>query len=229
MIPVVSILSAGILVSRAAYAKAPPIWIKLVVAFLILTWAITYSSLFDSNNKNTWEEDYALLANASLRTLRDADAIQYAEGALKMNPNRADMYAVLAQAHFNLWAFAEKPTQLDQSTTLSLLKITELGASQEPGLRALTGIYLWKLRQQDSAIAVWEELRESDALAQVCLIWIGHQTTEDISATANYQKHPLAPMLYTLANQGKAGIHPNEARFMESLLQPVSPASTEPL
>ena len=143
---------------------------------LALTLGITYSSFFDANKKDTWEEDYALLANASLRTGRDLGAAIYAREVLAMNPNRPDMHAVLAQVEFNNWALTEDPQALNAGKAETLLSITRSGARLEEDLIALIGVYQWKLGRKDEALATWQSVRDSDALALLCLFWAGHES-----------------------------------------------------
>ena len=104
MIPLLALLAGGIVQLKGACQDARRPWKINFVVCLAITAGIAYSSAFDAHNTSTWEEDAALLANASLRINQDSEAIAWATQALEMNPSRSDMRGVIVQAHFNQWA-----------------------------------------------------------------------------------------------------------------------------
>jgi hypothetical protein len=189
------------------------------------TLGITYSGFFGARDTDTWEEDHALLANASLRTGRDEAAIRNAHAALEMDPDRADMQAVVAQARFNQWALREEPANLTAPTARKLLEITRRGLTAEPRLAALEGLYLWKLAQHEQAIARWREIADGDALARLFLVWNDASPTPGPAGLQAYRDHPAFGMLKA-AVALKTG-HPASLskEFLDGLLRPVNSAA----
>ncbi|HKK17549.1 MAG TPA: hypothetical protein VJ952_02610, partial [Opitutales bacterium] len=193
----------------------------LFVICLLATLAITYSGLFDTRKTDTWEEDYALLANASLRTARDEGAIRNARAALAMNPKRADMHAVLAQAHFNQWALNEEPEPITREQATRLLELTRLGSQNEEDLKAVSGIYEWKLGQRDSAIDTWQSVAAGDALARLCLIQVGQSPPPDEKELRRYGEHPSYSLLLPFTAEDRTPLDAEAvAQFIDALLQP---------
>lgn len=224
MVPLLAVLSAGILLLPETWKHSGRAWRALLIIGLLATLAVTYSGLFDARKIDTWEEDYALLANASLRTARDEAAIRNARAALEMAPGRADMYAVMAQAHFNQWALAADPISISQRRATKLLRLTRLGAEAEKGLNAVVGIYEWKLGQRDAAVATWQNAAGEDALARLCLIQTGHSKPPDENDLSGYREHPSFSLLSAFAAGNYTPLDIEAAtQFIDALLQPAAP------
>ena len=227
MLPLLAILAAGLPRLPQSWRGASAAWRTGLTAALLLTAGISYSGFFDARTTDTWEEDYALLANASLRTGRDDAAIQHARAALKMNPQRPDMLAVLAQSRFNLWALADEPVSIHSSQAAELLELTRLAAAHETNLAAVAGIYQWKLGQHQAAIATWQSIAAQDALARLCLVRTGHSEPPGENDLHHYHQHPSFPLLLALVRPAhSAHNHRAVARLIDVILRPAVPAQT---
>lgn len=180
ILPVLALLSAGCLRLPTTWQRATKLWKITFVGSLFLTTGITYSNCFDANDTNTWEEDLALLANASLRTGRDAEAIDWAKRALEMNPYRSDMHSVVVQADFNAWALNPEAEPLDTPQISQLSQDATKACLQNEDLLPIVGIYQWKLGQDTEAIKTWQQSADSSPLARLCLYWIGAQRAPSI-------------------------------------------------
>ena len=189
MIPLLALLAGGIVHLRGAWQQSQgPLKINLV-ACSILTAGITYSAAFDAHSTNTWEEDAALLANASLRINQDNEAIIWATQALQMNPNRSDMRGLIVQAHFNQWSLSATTPQLTQSQAQALLAEAQENHVTNEAVAPILGIYQWKLGQHAQAIATWQSVQPTDPFARLCLFWIGHLSAPSPEEIQNYTHH----------------------------------------
>lgn len=223
MIPVLTILAAGAAFLPQVWNSANRPWRRLLIACCSITLALAYSEFFGARDTNTWEEDHALLANASLRTARDIDAIHHAKSALEMNPARPDMHAVLAQASFNRWAFDEGTKSLTTAAALATLESLRIGSAQEPHLLAVLGLYQWKLQQTDKAVATWNSIADHDALARLCLFWTGFTTVPSQEEMIAYREHPSYPLMAAvLQTTQDPKNRTDETRFLDALLSPVA-------
>ncbi|MGB0408902.1 MAG: ArnT family glycosyltransferase [Opitutales bacterium] len=219
MVPMLASVASGSLLLPLAWQKASKLWKAGLIASMILAATIAYSGFFKVRDNRTWEEDHALLANASLRTGRDSQAIAHANAALKMNRNRPDMFAVLSQAQFSQWALSESP--ISQQAAEEYLQHTKLGATHERHLQALAGIYHWKLAQKHAAVATWQRIAETDALARLCLYWTGYQSKPTEGELLQYHDHPSHALL--VAASGASADKPvsgRTTRFIDTLLSP---------
>jgi 4-amino-4-deoxy-L-arabinose transferase-like glycosyltransferase len=224
MIPALSILASGAICLPSLWSIGKKRWRILFVACILLTVGITYTTFLDTARKNTWEEDYALLANASLRSGRDVAAIEWAERSLGMNPNRKDMQGVLLQAHFNTWAFDRDISQPSMIELEGILKKSTFAAEAEPKLLPVIGIYEWKIRQFESAISTWQSVAATDALARLCLIRTGHAAPPNKNELLHYKEHPSYPLLLAFININQPSDNSQEtAQFINALLSPAGP------
>jgi len=195
MLPLLACLGGGIVLLPAAWRAARARWRAGLLGCLGLTAAIAYTGFFNARATDTWEEDYALLANAALRTGRDADALQWANRALEANPRRNDMWPVLAQARFNRWALNENAGPLDRATAETFLQEARNAAETDADFAAISGIYLWKLNRRDKAQAVWEKHASDDPLARLCLFWTDLQPVPSPSDLESYRGHERFDLL----------------------------------
>lgn len=219
MVPLLAILSAGTLLLPEAWQRSGQAWRVLLCLCLTATLGITYSGFFDARETDTWEEDHALLANASLRTGRNEAAIRNARAALEMDPTRADMHAILAQARFHQWALTEEPKPINRKQARKLLQLTKLGSRQEPNLRAVVGIYQWKLDRHEAAVATWRSIATTDALARLCLALTENSSLPGKKQLHRYRGHPSFPLLFALSTNDPSRINdPNIDKFIDNLL-----------
>lgn len=221
MIPILSIFSAGAIFLPSFWSAGNKQWRIILATCLLLTTGITYTAFFDAVRKNTWEEDYALLANASLRSGRDAAAFEWAEQTLAMNPNRKDMQAVMLQAHFNTWAFDGDTSQPGMIELASILKNSANAAQAEPKLLPVIGIYEWKLRQFERAVLTWQSVAATDALARLCLLHTARADPPNQNELRRYKGHPSYQLLLAYINTNPPAENNRKAvEFLNTLLTP---------
>jgi len=173
MIPVLACLGGGVLVVPSLWRQVCRPWKLALVPCLLLASVIAYSGFFNARDKNTWEEDYALLANAALRTNRDEEALENAQLALGYSPGRQDMLAVIAQVHFNQWALVDNAEPLNRTSAAAFLEEAQRVAREDESFMAISGIYLWKLGRKSEAVVLWEETKSP--LSALCLLWVGER------------------------------------------------------
>jgi tetratricopeptide (TPR) repeat protein len=173
MLPLLAVLAAGTTALPSIWRATTAQWKGIFLLCLLATTGIAYSNFFDARNINTWEEDYALLANASLRTGRDSEAIEWASRALDMTPTRNDMRSVIVQARFNEWALADQPHLLDRNQARTLLEDAIVVSDQNKDLHPIVGIYHWKLGDSQAALDTWKRSAATEPFARLCLFWIG--------------------------------------------------------
>ena len=195
MIPLLALLAGGVVHLRSSLQQAQGPWKMNLVACLALTAGITYSAAFGAHNTNTWEEDAALLANASLRIQQDSEAIAWAMHALQMNPNRSDMRGVIVQAHFNQWALNSATPQLSTTDAQTLLAEALKNSQTNKAVKPIVGIYQWKIGQQKQAIATWQTVEKTDPFARLCLFWGGNRPAPNPKELNNYAHHRHFPLL----------------------------------
>ncbi len=136
-----------------------------------------------------------------------------------MSPQRSDMYAVLAQARFNQWALKKEPKTIHAKQAINLLELTRLGAVAEPHLKAVAGIYEWKLQQYDDAVETWKTVAETDALARLCLIQTGQAALLNENNLPQYAEHPSFSLLKVYSSEARNTENYHAAtRFMDTLL-----------
>ncbi|MGJ8638925.1 MAG: hypothetical protein ACSHYA_05990 [Opitutaceae bacterium] len=195
MIPVLCILAGGITGIREAWIQAFKGWKIFTVSSFALTFSIAYSNLQGVSDNKTWAEDYALLSNASLRTQRDMDAIRWAQKALEMNSNRDDMRHNQTQAKFNLWAFSGTKISPTYSELSNLLEEARRSATSNQNIQIITGIYEWKLNNEDSARATWIEHRYTNPFAELCLFWTSSNELPQGETSDEFKRNPNYTLL----------------------------------
>ena len=171
MIPLLALLAGGVVQLRGAWQHTQHSWKINLGACLLLTTGITYSNCFDAHNTNTWEEDYALLANASLRINQEVQAITWATQALQMNPTRSDLQSVIVQANFNQWALETNAHNPSNQQILELLHAAKITSERNAKLLPIAGIYYWKIGEHKTAIKTWTRTASSEPFARLCLFW----------------------------------------------------------
>lgn len=189
MIPVISILAAGVTTLPTVWKNSNWRWKAVCLLCLLATAGITYSNFYNAQNTNTWEEDNALLANASLRAGDDLAAITWAQQALALNPIRSDMPSVIVQAHFNQWATTQTPNSLTQVQVQALLSEATAASVKDPSLRPIVGIYNWKLGQTETAVKIWKASLTNEPWAWLCLFWVSASPAPSDSEMALYGSH----------------------------------------
>ena len=195
MIPVLCLLAGGIVSLKPIWIQSSRAWRLFFAGCLSTTALISYSAFFEASNTDTWEADYALLANAALRVADDKSAIYWANRALKINALRSDVSGTIVQAKFNQWALnqpGQNPTRHEIETFLEdALQARELN----PAVNSLIGIYQWKLGQFDAARQTWEQQMSIDPFALLCLYWTGQVDRPTITSIHRLQGEKNYPIL----------------------------------
>ncbi|MEN8661308.1 MAG: hypothetical protein ACN4GF_11315 [Lentimonas sp.] len=197
MIPILCLLSGGIASLKIAWLASSRSWKFAFLSCGLLTSMIAYSSWFNATDRNTWEEDYALLANASIRTNQDNDAIQWANKALTMNPRREDMQDTITQANFNIWALSDSPQPLTQDRAKHLRASAKVSASTNPDIQTIIGIYDWKLGHGSTALATWKKHSDKYPFARLCLFWTGNSDAPSAQELSLYRGNKALSLLET--------------------------------
>lgn len=218
MIPILCLLCGGLTCFKPTLASTA--WKLTYVVCGLLAAGIAYSNIFDAANTNTWEEDYALLSNASLRTQQDEDAIVWANKALQLNPQRIDMHDNVIQARFNLWALSNTPKELTTAEARQKLEETKAYPSEQPSIHAIIGIYEWKLGRKSDAVRLWKSAQSEEAFAYLCLFWTGNAPQPSESELSLYQDAKGGTLLQSaIAIRAEGSSHPLHA-LIENLFKP---------
>ncbi|HAV12745.1 MAG TPA: hypothetical protein DCX06_04505 [Opitutae bacterium] len=187
MIPILSLLCGGSIYLKSSLRDNRYKW-KLGLSMCILTTlGLAYSNFYNAHDTNTWEEDYALLSNASIRTGNDTDAIKWSKQSLRLNPEREDMQDNLVQAQFNLWAFSGTPNLLSAAQATNLLNAAQNHSSNRSAIQTIIGIYMWKLGQKEDAIEQWTRVKPDEPFAYLCLVWTGAAPPSSQTELSLYQ------------------------------------------
>ena len=218
MLPLLTLLSAGALLLPATWAHASRQWKAGFTGCILLTLGITYSNLWGARNTDTWAEDYAIMANASLLAARDDEAIRWANKALEARPGRNDMQGILVQAAFNQWAFSTPPSQPSPQLCTQLLEQATTASQDNPDLHAITGIYHWKLGQHATATQLWNDHQQASPLARILLYAVGKRPLPSQSELDAFQGHKDQGLIHNAILQPDA--------VKQILLQILSPAPT---
>lgn len=189
MVPLLTLLATGALLLPATWSQTNKQWKAVFVACILLTLGITYSNLWGARETDTWAEDYALMANASLLATRDSEAIRWAKKALEARPGRNDMQGIIVQATFNQWAFSSPPKSLNHTNCQQLLEQATLASQDNPDLHAIAGIYYWKLGQHTRATQLWSQHQQASPLARVLLYAVGAQSLPSATELNAFQGH----------------------------------------
>jgi len=206
MLPILSVLAAGVTVLPAIWKTATVQWKAIFLAALLTTAGIAYSNFFHARDLNTWEEDYALLANASLRTGRNTEAIEWANRALKMSPARNDMRSAIVQAQFNQWALSDKLHTLHSKQARALLHDASIVSQQNKDLCPIVGIYHWKLGYQQAALDLWKTAATTEPFARLCLFWVGEMPSPSNNELTLYESHKDLNLLKAACAAKSAGV-----------------------
>ena len=221
MLPILSVLAAGVTVLPAIWKTATVQWKAIFLVCLLTTAGFAYSNFFNARDLNTWEEDYALLANASLRTGRNTEAIEWANRALKMSPARNDMRSAIVQAQFNQWALSDKLHTLHSKQARALLHDAAIVSQQNKDLRPIVGIYHWKLGNQQAALDIWQTNVTTEPFARLCLFWIGAVPPPSNNELTLYESHKDLNLLKAASAAKSAGVSDPIKQIFDNLFMSV--------
>lgn len=195
LIPLLAIFAAGVTLLPKIWHHASKCTRRKIVIGALLVGLFTYADLIISKpQRQTWERDYVYLAEANIQLGNNALATTWATKALELNPARSDMQVVLTLAQFNHWAMGSQPQTLPIEDARARLEASRQIAGN-PTTRAIEGIYLYKLREVDTANALWQTEREESALARLCLYWTGTETEPSPSEIRNLADSPYYDLL----------------------------------
>jgi len=194
LIPLLALFAAGV-------ALLPKIWhhaskrtqSKIVTGGLLLA-LFAYAGYFGQSQLKTWERDYVYLAEANIQLGNNERASTWAEKALELNPDRNDMQEVLVIAQFNDWAMGNQQRTLPIETSKTYLEATQ-AIEDTPSTLAIQAIYQYKLRETETAQAIWQAQRDESALALLCLYWTGTITEVTPNKIKAYAGRPYQDLL----------------------------------
>jgi hypothetical protein len=222
MVPLLTLLGSGALLLPATWAQASRAWKACFAGCILLTLGITYSNLWGARKTDTWAEDYAIMANASLLAARDDEAIRWANKALEARPGRNDMQGILVQAAFNQWAFSTPPGQPSHAACVQLLAQAAAASQDNPDLLAITGIYHWKLGQAATATQLWSAHQQDSPLARVLLYAVGKHPLPTQSELHAFQGHKDQGLIHNAILQPEA-----IQQILLQILRPAEPSSDQ--
>ena len=185
LIPLLAIFASGV-------ALLPKIWghagtrtrRKITIGTALLT-LFAYAGYFGQNQSKTWEHEYTYLAEANLQFGNNDRTATWAEKALELNPEHLEMQEIRIITQFNEWASGNRQRTLPIEAAQEYLK-TAQEIEGTATTHSIEAIYQYKLRENESAKAVWIAARDECALAVLCLYWTGAITEITPSDLENY-------------------------------------------
>jgi len=194
LIPLLALFAAGV-------SLLPKIWSrasqrtrrKIVIGGLLLT-LFAYAGYFGQSQSKTWERDYVYLAEANIQLGSNDRATTWAEKALELNPDRSDMQEVLITAQFNEWAIGNQQRTLPIETTQAYLEAAQ-ATEGTPTTQTIQAIYHYKLREIETAQAIWQAQSAESALARLCLYWTAELTEVTPNEIKAYASQPYQDLL----------------------------------
>ena len=194
LIPLLAIFASGI-------ALLPKIWghagtrtrRKITIGAALLS-LFAYAGYFGQNQSKNWERDYTYLAEANLQFGNNDRAVTWAEKALKLNPAQVEMQEIRIIAQFNEWASGNRQRTLPIEAAQEYLK-TAQEIEGTATTHSIIAIYQYKLRETESAKAIWTAERDECALALLCLYWTGAITDITPSDLKTYLGRPYHGLL----------------------------------
>lgn len=172
--PLLAVYAGGMSMMPKVWKHAGKMTKRKILAGLLLVTGVCYSDFYDARSSSNWEADYSYLAKANLALERNNSAIEWAQKAIALNPERDDMRSIILQARFNEWALAPSPAPISSETAKIGVEAARNANTSQPTTKAIEALYLFKLREKDQAIEIWEQIRDQSALALICLYWTGN-------------------------------------------------------
>ena len=172
--PLLAVYAGGMSMMPKVWKHAGKMTKRKILAGLLLVTGVCYSDFYDARSSSNWEADYSYLAKANLALERNNSAIEWAQKAIALNPERDDMRSIILQATFNEWALAPSPAPISSETAKIGVEAARNANTSQPTTKAIEALYLFKLREKDQAIEIWEQIRDQSALALICLYWTGN-------------------------------------------------------
>lgn len=195
MYPILAIYAGGISMMPRIWKHAGIATKRKMIVGLLLIGGLCYSDFYNSRAPQNWEADYSFLAKANLALGRNQSAAEWAEKNIELNPERDDMRSIILRATFNEWALSPSPSAISSEAARVELEATRLANTGDPSTRAIEALYLFKLRETEKAIKLWEQVSDRSALALICLYWTGHAEKPDLRELNAYTEDPYYGLL----------------------------------
>ena len=154
LVPLLAVLSGGLPFAANAFLKSSRS-LKLKSAIITaLVGAMTFSTFSNINTKDTYIQDLLLLADSSARLGRDWEALDWADQALKLHPDRQTARRTRLISKYNLAASGQIEIDKDfwESLVLELLGIN----IEDHRLEFIRGLVLWNIGSANDAIEQWK-------------------------------------------------------------------------
>ena len=195
LVPLLAIMAGGITLIPKIWKHAGRPTRRKILIGAVLIGIFVYAGLFiGTPHSRMWEQDYVYLAEANIHLGNNDRATTWAEKALELNPKRNDMQEVLVIAQFNDWSIDHQQRTLPIEKTRELLEVS-CRTSSSPTIQSIQAIYLYKLREVEAALEIWQNAREESALALLCLYWIGAVTELSLNESMSYTQSPYCKLL----------------------------------
>lgn len=195
LIPLLAILSGGVAMLPKIWGHASYRTRRKIITGGLLTGLFVYAGFFfGTPQSEEWEHDYAYLAEANIVLGNNNRATTWAKKALELDSDREDMQEVLILAQFNDWALGSQQRTLPLEEAKALLEASRQ-IKGTPTIRAIQGVYLYKIREVDAARDIWQAEREQSALALLCLYWTNTVSELNRTSVKAYSEQPYFELL----------------------------------
>ena len=143
---------------------------RLVAGALVIA-CFTYLDFFGIQGGKAFAPEYRFLARAHLDLGQYDAARRWAEKAEAFSQDKQAARALRIEARLRAWALSKTPRPLTVKEAETLLAETAAVDAGRPTVDAIRALYLWKLRENEAANAIWREHAEASALARLSLVW----------------------------------------------------------
>ena len=172
LIPLLGILAGGVpklYYRRDQFSKRGVVTMAFVCSIVIVLTFVPFAGIAE---KDTYLNDYGLMADVAFQEGFDEEAIHWAQLAMVINSSRNHLKEISTLSRFRLWFNQEKPTP-SESEARKQLEELELLNGKIPLLTFARGVYLWKLGDFANACIVWRYGVEQfgDQASIDALIW----------------------------------------------------------
>lgn len=194
MIPLLAVFASGVGLLPKIWRHAGQTTRRKIMTGLGLLVAFVYSTHLGWREHKSRESDYVFLAETNVALGNNDRATTWAEKALDLNPANEGMRKVPVMAEFNEWAVGDPIRTLPIETARTYLERT-YGSPPSTEVEVIRGIYYFKLRETETATALWLANSETSPLARVCLYWTAIQPKPTRSELAAYKGMPYFDVL----------------------------------
>lgn len=183
LVPLLWISAAGLGSFRLQDWKALSLRSRsLFVLALALLAAISYSDFMGARDMSTRREDLQLLASASSRLARDAEALMYAQRCWELEPGRPDVAELALISFLNARLF-EPGTEAAELAWIEALDWVAAVRPGDPELAYTMGVVYWNVDQRERAVELWRAAARQDSPdALAALLAVGESTSAERNA-----------------------------------------------